>query len=390
MLKFSQLPDKLKYPPVHRAKLSTYHSMMVDEAIRIYTGRYSQRRDIITAINTVSYLVISGDTIPGNQNGASLLGINDTLPNAFDDDTVKATLGPVYVAEKNVEWDIVVMDSDVSSPPALSPSAPATSNLDTASTHPTSAYPASPQAATAGLRMTPKSDLYIQPPIVPRFSSTPVVSRMIGTTAYAIYPSLPDIPLRQVDISATTDVHKLSDDDLLRLYPNHLIRTRPESMYHPVDGLEFDPHLGIILRIDGFTSEQIRENIIKYPHLYRLSKVVDGEIVSFYSTIELDGTLHDITELWSQLSDTSLMPYTADFVKEYVVRRYLLERDSDIYHKYVMWGSLDPFLTLFAPAAQYREWGYFDTVQLARDCVNARVSYKQSRNPILRRMNDNA
>lgn len=77
-------------------------------------------------------------------------------------------------------------------------------------------------------------------------------------------------------------------------------------------------------------------------------------------------------------------------IREYVVRRYLLERDiKGIEHKYPMFGTLDPFVTLFMPSKIYREEGYKDSVDIARQCVKSRVSYLQSRNPVIRRLEEN-
>ena len=83
----------------------------------------------------------------------------------------------------------------------------------------------------------------------------------------------------------------------------------------------------------------------------------------------------------------SLIPYNSDYIKEYVIRRYLLERDVDnIKHNYPLFGTLDPFLTLFTTVEDYINYGYTDVEDIGRQCVKARVAYKQSRNPILRRL----
>ena len=49
-----------------------------------------------------------------------------------------------------------------------------------------------------------------------------------------------------------------------------------------------------------------------------------------------------------------------------------------------MYGTLDPFLTLFTCPEEYEHMGYTDVYQIARNCVESRVSYKQSRDPVLR------
>ena len=116
---------------------------------------------------------------------------------------------------------------------------------------------------------------------------------------------------------------------------------------------------------------------------------MNGSLESFYSTLEVDGELYKISDVWSTLPESGIIPYTKEFVKEYVVRRYLLERDiKGIEHKYPLYGSLDMFLTLFTSPDDYASMGYTNIIQMARDCVTARVNYKRSRNPVLRRLQD--
>ena len=78
----------------------------------------------------------------------------------------------------------------------------------------------------------------------------------------------------------------------------------------------------------------------------------------------------------------------SDFIKEYVTRRYILERDiKHIDHKYPIFGDLSPFLTLFMPRENYESLGY-DTEDIAIRCIISRVDYKKSRNPVIRRLNN--
>ena len=70
-----------------------------------------------------------------------------------------------------------------------------------------------------------------------------------------------------------------------------------------------------------------------------------------------------------------------------MVRRYLLEEEAGVVHKYPMYGTLLPYLTLFMPPEEYIRRGYKDTLNIAKQCVASRVSFKQSRNPVLKRLN---
>ena len=362
MIKFTQLPDKLPYPQIHRAQLSTLHSEMVIAASKIYNGRFAHRKQIIDAFNQVSYVVVCKDAFPDGWSASKLFGAC-----SVDADIIRAKLGQLYIVEKNVEWDIEPVVDDVMVPIAAAPVV---------------------EKSSDPVAVTPKEDLYLQPPTIPRFSTTPWMIRTIGPDTFTIYPSEPRVPTKQNEISVTTDVSIMTDAELLRLYPNQLIRTRAASMYSPVPGIEYDADLGLILPINGYTREECIQNIIEYPHIYKLQRIVDGQQSVFYTTIELNGELLNVADAWQLLPEAVIIPYTADFVKEYVVRRYLMERDRGVVHKYPMYGSLDKMLTLFAPASKYVEWGYSDVVQVAKDCVQARVRYKTSRNPIIRRLKD--
>lgn len=370
-IKFSQIPESLKYPANIKASLSTAHSNLITEASKNFIGSLKNRRELIEAINTVSYMYVSGDTIPL---GWSPYRPMEGLPEV-DEDVLKSTLGDLYLQETSVNFDIprTVSTSDIEPTPV------AQNSLRT---------PVVEVAKVEVANPTSKVDLYIQPPVVPKFDvhKFQEVQAEAGTR-YGIYTSLPLIPTKQNEISATTNVDLMQESDLRKLYPTCVIRTRSENMYAPCDGVKLHPVLGLILPIKGFTEKQVIDNIVRYPHLFRLQKQVADRVVSFYSTVEIDGDLISISDAWNSLPDTKNLPYNNEFVKEYVVRRYLLERDiKKIDHRYKLYGTLDQFLTLFAPADTYIDLGYTDIVGIARQCVLSRVSYKRSRNPVLRRL----
>jgi hypothetical protein len=287
-----------------------------------------------------------------------------------DDAVLKYYLSKMslYVDESSIEWDVIPTDANNHRVvPAFVPLDP---------------------KEQPKLVATPKEDLYIQPPLVPRFDYTkPYVKVIDGNDVLVIYTSLPEIPTKQNEISVTTDVNNMTNVQLLQLYPNQFIRTRSPVMYNELPGVPFDDQLGLLIPFNGFTEDQIRRNVIEYPHLYQLRRVTPKGIVSFYHSIEMNGELYPIQDVWDILPDTKNLPKTAEYIKEYVVRRYLLERDSGVKHNYPMFGSLDRYLTLFTTPAEYAELGVVDDpVELARKCVCSRVSYKQTRNPILRRL----
>ena len=391
---FLQLTAKMPYPPSIRGKLSTVHATIINQFLETYSGKHTEKLQVVHAINCVTYMYMSSDSMPSNWNESDPF---HTYRNT-DDDEMEETLGDLYISTRDIDWSNV-SETSKNSNSEYSESESTQSELKditnfgastivkpyiipqtTSNTIPTTPNPA--------IVPTDKSDLYIQPPVVPRFDvSHPWKSGIIDGTTYVIYPSYPIVPTKQNEISMTTDVNKMSDSDLRKLYPNCLIHTRAACMYESYGDLLLDPKLGIILPIEGYTKAQLVDNIVKYPHIFRLLKQVDGNLDSFYSTLEIDGKLYKISEVWNTLPESNLIPYTKEYVKEYVVRRYLLERDiKRVDHKYKLYGSLDPFLTLFTSPTDYINMGYDDILQMAKSCVIARVEYKKSRNPVLGRL----
>lgn len=405
---FLQLTAKLPYPTTVKGKLSTIHATVIDQFVEEFTNRHTEKLRVVHAINCISYMYTSSDSLPIGWNPDDPL---HTFYN-YDDDFLKDHLvSGLYISARDIDWTNVPISekstenvpigfseqtSVVATPKQMEEvsAIPIQDKQIVTSTTPQKSYTSVPKKSPIFnvLIPTDKSDLYIQPPVVPRFDTAhPVMSGRINETLYAIYPSFPLVPTKQNEISATTDVKMMSENDLRRLYPNCLIRTRATCMYEPCEGMELDPILGLIIPIEGYSKQQLRDNLVKYPHIFRLLKQVDGLLDSFYSTIEINGQLYKISEIWNDLPESSVIPYTKEFVKEYVVRRYLLERDlKEIDHVYKLYGTLDPYLTLFTSVKDYLDMGYTDIIGMARSCVTARVSYKQSRNPIIRGLQNHA
>ena len=379
-MEFSQITARLPYPRHVKGKLSSLHADVITYVTNIYDGSNDLRKKTIRLLNTITKYVIEGDSFP--ENWSSSVSPFDNIV-IEDELTLKDQLDTLYINPRSVNWDIPIVTPTVGKPSSTSstsvPLVPDTKIQK-------------PSASKVKLMQeTDKRDLYIQPPTVPQFDVTkPWLSTVINGSVYCIYTSIPEIPTKQNEISVTTDVNRMTEAQLLNLYPNNFIRTRPPIMYEPNQDFHYHSTLGLILPIEGFSESQLIDNIIKYPHLFKLSKIKDGETVSFYTTIEIRGQLYNISEVWKDLPDTSKIPYTAEFVKEYVVRRYLLERDlQGVKHKYPMYGSLDPYLTLFTSTSDYIHMGYKDVVGMARQCVESRVAYKRSRNPVMRRVENN-
>ena len=380
MVKFTQLPDKLIYPARIRAKLSTLHSDVITYVVSNFKNTAKYKRQVVDTLNTISVYIKNNDALPSDWSVSNPLTNLELLDSSFCEDT----LGNLCIKVKDIIWDVQESETDEQI------------SIDTVVT----AKPVSEDIVTSSkvvnikpnrdigvvVSPTPKENLSIKPPTIPQFdASKPWLQSQLNQNVYTIYESLPIIPVNQSQISVTTDVSKMTIMDMMKLYPNHFIRTRAATMYENHEGLTLDDDIGIILPIVGFSPTQVKDNIIKYPHIYKLTRYMDNKFTSFYSNIEIDGELHDTLSIWDSLPDSKKMPRNSEFIKEYVVRRYLLERDIlGIEHKYPLFGTLEPFLTLFTTSDDYIRLGYTDVTDIAKQCVISRVSYKRSRNPILR------
>lgn len=225
-----------------------------------------------------------------------------------------------------------------------------------------------------------------------------------------MYATLPIIPKKQRDISVTTNVDRMSKSELLNLYP----KTSPVNGFrsHPIfrqqyEGFTTDPIFGFIPKIEGFTEEQVIDNIIKYPSLDSTTRLKIRPKTTnmkypqpFYHNIEIDGELIDCKKITEEICER--IPDISRFIHagaayypiiwDYIVRRYLLERDIlHMEHKYPMYGDLQPFASLCLSADEYVKRGYTDDIEeFAYNHVKSRIHYLESINPVITKYEKNS
>lgn len=413
-IRFTDIPEKYAVPRQYKAKLSEVHSEVIIYVVNNFNNTRKYRERVVQALNYLTYCIIQND--PPSFSWMATDPIN-TMPDDVDFDIVESELGDLILSDEAIEWDVAPSDHIVSfrDPDGPNNLPTSVSTVRTPVQSPSFDKTAEPEVkqtvASAssvinkplrGVRelqsqhinsvssqgLTPKEDLYIQPPKYPRFDVDKVWLRQnAGADQLVIYATLPEVPTKQNEISLTTNLEALTDKELMNLYPKQLIHTRSAKMYERVDGLQYDDELGVIIPVEGFTPDQVIDNIIQYPHLFKLRKLnQEGKPANFYTSIEIEGELLPIEEAWNTLPESQVIPRDSEFVKEYVVRRYLLEESVGKEHKYKLYGTLDPFLTVFMPPAGYIKRGYTDPLSIVKQCVRSRIRYKQSRNPILRRL----
>lgn len=415
-IKLSAVPEIIGKGTPKYNKLSEFLSELVRNAADNFENTKKFKQGVVDIINIYSYNLIVERQV--NPNGFNGFNISD-YPHIEED------LCPWYLTVDAIDWDVEestsannkksISELSSSHNKAESNNVIQKSSKIESSTvkKPKTTSKISTRSDSTKPSATNKMDLYIQPPTYPQLDINKLWmtgydranSKMIG-----IFESLPEVPTCQREISSTTQLADMTKADFINLYPTHLIHTRTPELYIKYDGynLDYDDDLGALLPIGNgkYTREQLIDNIIRYPHLHNIRREYkdtgitvskyrdDGTIHPLYLYIEIDGQLLSIKDVWNTdiLPETKNIPPRTEYIRDYVVRRYLLERDIDhIQHKYPMMCDLRPYLTLFMPPEEYLSRGYIKdidkgAVDLAKQCVESRILYHQSSNPMIRRI----
>lgn len=391
--RFTELVDRYKYPLHRKSELLQYFSKLFEYGCNNFTGTKDFKRNLLNAFNVTTYWTLkflNKDILEDAIDMSNYVGV-------IDDDTLKSVLGPYYIDVSDIEWDIDIVDSNYTE--NYDDLQEVKSSLDSVDNSVEIVNNSKDVIITTEetvLNPTPLEDLSIKGPRVPFFDVNSIYREgTVNGNHYVIYRSLPLIPTRQCEVTLTTEVDLMSESDLMNLYPNVKLQVRNELFNQHIDVLDYDEFIGAFIQIEGFSREQLIDNIIKYPVIEFLEREGrskgEPKWVDFWKFIEIDGKLHKTLDVWESLKDTKGLPKTKSIICEYVIRRYLLERDvKGIDHKYKPWGTLDKFLVLYMPSDMYIQHGYKNVVEIARQCVESRVSRIMSRNPIIRRLNESA
>lgn len=386
-IKFTNISETYQIRPQYKAELSKIYSSIITYVMGHYDGTLKYRQQVVKVLNIITFAKYTDELLPSDW----VIGRPfENIPE-YSESEIEDSLSDIYLTVDAIDWDISPVDAPVadtveSSMPIFAVSSKMSQKPAVVSSELLPEY-----NSIETVTPTSPTDLYIQSPEVPQFNiNKPWIQKRCGGDLLTIYTTVPEIPKKQRDVSITTDVNKMTEKDLLNLYPNQFIKTRAAILYerNQQPNLTFDPIYGLITPIDDYDYDTILKNIIEYPHFYHAVRLQNDKLESFYSYIETDSGLVDTLEVWDSLDISTKIPKHAEFIKDYLMRKYLLDRD--IKHKefkYPLYGALDPFITLFMPASEYRNLGY-DPVELARQCVLSRVAYKQSRNPILKRIRE--
>ena len=276
---FTQIPDSLNYQKKYKAELSKLHSDIIVNFSKNCELNYTNKRKIIDVLNIVSYLVISGDAFPTDWKSSHPLDMS--VESYLDTIDLVDYLNDLYISYKEISWDITKNDFALETFNEQK-------RLEKPDIHITVSHGSGVTIIDKVDIKTPIEDVLLEPRKIPLFDfSKPWLRQSIHGVTYTIPTSLPLKPERSQDITVSTDVNMMSDFDIDKLFPNWFMHTRGVSLYKPLDGVELDPDFGLIFQFDGFTREQVIDNIIKYPYLYNVTRFVDGSVQDFYLNIEI-------------------------------------------------------------------------------------------------------
>lgn len=380
-MRFSEISEKTKYPPQYKAQIQTIVSDIISYVSTHIPERLQGKKSIIDCINKIAFLIVSGDSIPDNWTVDML---NEGLPEIGPNELIE-TLGDCYLYISDITWDIT--EGTFSAIPIINVmDLPKTKTPVMAAEKPTPEIEKVRESCIEDIMLMPKA---------PQFDIKSVnKSRVIDELQYTLYNSVPRIPTRQCEISMTTNVDEMTEKELLALFPKKILYPRSAELYGNIEGVKQDDVLGNLILINGYSEKQMIDNIIKYPYIHnlkRLGKSANGyKQVDFWKYIEVDGEIQKTLEIWEENPKFKNLPKNKAIIEDVVVRNYLLKQDSRAKQKYQfgIYGELQPFLMLFMPVEKYAEYGYTDAVDLARQCVVARVNYIKSRNPVLRKFTE--
>lgn len=433
-INLSNFVDMYDIPAKYRTKAMYAYDKIFEYISESYINSSVLKLMWVNAINTITYIIFQDDSFPSEWNADRPL---EHLPQ-IDSSELRDVLGEYYLEVDSLIWDVVLKEDTFDSTSTVSYESEELVYQDKADTTVNSSHntrlsrvnkplsknktdsiqfssiaPLTTQTSDqvdieSATKLTSMHDIMLDPgyPYFPMvdFSDYWIVCKDEFGEEFGIPRSLPIIPQRQSDITATTELNKMVDSDLMKLYPNHIMKLRSELMYNHFEGyddvLDYDDDLGVIFPIEGFTKEQVIDNIIKYPDIINIGlgrigkqRQYEGDqrprIIweEFHKRIEIDGQLHLVTQdLWNELPELRKLPPNQVFQQEYIVRKYLLEKDNGITREKLPYGETYPFITLFMPPGEYINRGYKDVVEIARSCVKSRVYYFRTRNPMLRRL----
>lgn len=202
---------------------------------------------------------------------------------------------------------------------------------------------------------------------------------------FVIGTSLPEIPELQCDISITTNVDRMTEADLIHLYPTRELKEFRHHMVDRFEGCPYDEHVSSYVPIPGYTNLQLIQNIIKYPFPHEYRRFINDQFVDVWKQVEIDGELVDIVKAFDQSELYGKVQRCRRVLQEYGYRKAMLDLEYGKEVKYPLIGDIQPYLALVFPEYVYKELGY-DTVELARTSVISRVSLLRSVNPVIRRI----
>ena len=254
-IKFTSISEKFALPSKFKGQQSKLHGEFIEYVVKHFQNTRKYKQTVVDALNILTYCVIASEAPTFDW---KLSDPFNTIPE-YDMDMIEEATSVYFLTMDAIDWDVSEADDSyhITDAQVIVPSAPTEPQEDVKIYTPSRAEIAPdttpivppqisrviqevPEVSTCTTVLTPKEDLYIQPPKYPQFDfSKPWLSVQDKGDQLVIYTTIPEIPTKQNEISVTTDPDKMTVTEMMMLYPKQFIRTRAPIMYEPQEGLDF-------------------------------------------------------------------------------------------------------------------------------------------------------
>ena len=247
VIRFSDIGEALPVKSDIKGKYQTYYGTIYNYAADNYDCRKSFKILVTEFLNIMLYFLMADGDIPFDWD---IDEPDDGTPD-IPDDVLKRTLKQLFLTYEDINWDLEVPVKEEKPQPISASEVEEETEEEIKNSdklevvnrrsyieQPLPLETDEPEESKTNENPTPKEDLFITNPKYPRLKG-------LDDKYPTIYTSLPEIPRRQSEISSTTKIERVSDSDLLNLFPNRFIQTRAPIMYQPFEDLTLDPDYGL-------------------------------------------------------------------------------------------------------------------------------------------------
>mgnify|MGYP001089090932 CR=1 FL=1 len=169
-IRFTSISDKYQSAKSVKGKLSELHAMLITYVASNFKNTRKYKQQVVDVLNIMTYAVYSDDPLPFDWRPSSPF---ENVPE-FDEDLIESTLGDIFLTIDSIDWDLQPVDENTSDISLNNSSIQFENNQTSKKIHKSNTasnakFNNSSKSSKSGIVATPKQDLYIQSPTVPRF-----------------------------------------------------------------------------------------------------------------------------------------------------------------------------------------------------------------------------